>query len=269
MKQQKALTAYIDKEPDWWQGSLEDYSRWPAKAFLREVVHLSDAIRQCRRLFKRKADKSLNKDGQDSIYRWGAAALSAVLGHFETFQRALFAGMLEFTRLVPDFDVERCCSRLEKDASLSLQLARLSAYRGHAAPIGQLVADHLAGWHNPDQVNLYFGAIVQDFQFYSKADAEQLRLLWQLRHAVVHTGGWLSRPDAQRIGGLASLAEKPILFNEHFSEAACRRLHLIVARSTGGIGKKFVVKVPTAVMAQERRVKDLFVVESPRKSWLP
>ena len=119
-------------------------------------MHISDAIRQCRRLFIEKKDGRFNKDGQDSIYRLGAAALTSMMSHFETFERSLFAGMMEATRFVPDFKLDECCKRLQRDSQLSIDVNRILAYRGSAAPIGQVVADSLGSWHSPQKVNSHF-----------------------------------------------------------------------------------------------------------------
>ncbi len=266
--QPKSIIDYIDAVPSWWESSLQDYQQKPATAFLREAVHISDAIRQCRRLFKRKADKALNKDGQDSIYRLGAAAMSSMMSHFETFQRSLFAGMLEASRFVGDFQLEQCCKRLQSDSQLNLDTARLLAYRGRTAPIGQLVAEGLGSWHNPRRVNQHFAALIHDVQFYSGKESEQLELLWQLRHSVVHTAGWLTHADAQKIPGLLALADRPILLNENFVEAAARRLHVIVARSTTAMKGKFITKLTSATSADRAGVQALFEVRSPRLKWL-
>ena len=266
--QPKALHDYVDSVPAWWESKLEDYHRQPAVAFLREAVHISDAIRQCRRLFKRKKDKSLNKDGQDSIYRLGAAAMSSLMSHFETFERSLFAGLVESSRFVGGFDLGKCCKRLEGDSQLDLDIARLLAYRGRAAPIGQLVADGLGGWHNPRRVNQHFGALVGDFQLFSNKEADELDLLWQLRHSVVHTAGWLTHADSQKVARLLKLADRPILLNENFVEAAARRLHGIVGRSTASVGNKFVAKVTSAGPDDRKRIEDMFKVASPRAGWL-
>jgi hypothetical protein len=266
--QPKAIIDYIDGVPSWWESSLQDYQQKPATAFLREAVHITDAIRQCRRLFKRRNNKTLNKDGQDSIYRLGAAAMSSMMSHFETFQRSLFAGMLEASRFVGGFQLDQCCKRLQSDSQLNLDAARLLAYRGHAAPIGQLVADGLGSWHNPRRVNQHFTALAHDVQFYSGREAEQLDLLWQLRHSVVHTAGWLTHADAQKIPGLVALADRPILLNENFVEATARRLHVIVARSTSAMGVKFIAKVTSATSADRAGIEALFEVGSPRATWL-
>jgi hypothetical protein len=269
MTKPKPFAAYIDVAPDWWDSSLDDYLERPATAFLKQAVHIGDAVNQCRRRFQRKGDTSFNKDSQDSIYRLGAAALSSLMSHFETFERSLFAGLLEATRFIPTFDVSDCCKKLQRDSSLAVDLTRLVAYRGRPAPIGQLLADNLAAWHSPETVNSHFRAVVSDFQFFSKADSEELLVLWQLRHSAVHTGGWLTHADAQKHSALAALADRAILLNENFVEAVARRLHQIVKRSTGGIGTKFKAKLPPGLSVKDRKGVDLlFEVKSPRMSWL-
>jgi hypothetical protein len=101
---EKPFADYVERKPDWWESSLAEYTKSPAVAFLREAVHIADAMNQCQRRFQKKADGSYNKDSQDSIYRLSAAALGSIMGHFETFQRYLFAGMVEATRHIPGFD---------------------------------------------------------------------------------------------------------------------------------------------------------------------
>ena len=264
----KPFVDYVDAAPAWWESNLEDYQRTPATAFLREAVHIADSINQCRRRFLRKKDGTFNKDSQDSVYRLGAAALSSMMSHFETYQRALFAGMLEASRFIVDFRLTECCQRLEKQSALNLDIARVLAYRGRRAPVGHLIAGGLGGWHNPRQVNAHFGAIFPDHSFLSNKQGDQLDILWQLRHSIVHTGGWLTDADAQKVGFLLKLADRPILLNENCVEAAARRLHGIVAAATKGIGSRFLPKVSLGPGKQRREIEALFEVDSPRKRWL-
>jgi hypothetical protein len=265
----KSLVDYADEAPSWWGSNLSDYQRRPATAFLREAVHIADAIRQCRRLFKRRKNGKLNKDSQDSVYRLSAAALSSIMSHFETYQRSLFAGMIEATRFVPKFDLGKCRKRLEGDSHLALDIDRLLAHRGQAASAGHLIADSLTGWHVPTQVNSHFLAVEHEYVFFSGNDTNELFILWQMRHSIVHTAGWLTHADAQKVPFLLRIADKPILLNEQFIAAVARRLHGIVSRATAGIGNRFLPRLTVALSAQERaRVEELFEVQSPRPSWL-
>lgn len=241
--QAKALVDCIDDEPPWWGSKLGDYQKSPASAFLREAVHISDAVNQCKRRFMKKNDGTFNKDSQDSLYRLGAAAFSSMMSHFETFERSLFAGMLEGTHFVSGFRLEECRKRLQQDSLLALDINRLLAYRGRTAPIGQLVADSIGSWHNPVRVNAHFKTVLPDFQLFSGTEADDLDVLWQLRHSIVHTAGWLTHADAQKLRFLAKLADRPILLNPSFVEAVARRFHLIVGRATTAVGTKFMTKV--------------------------
>lgn len=265
----KAFTDYIDTEPPWWGSKLLDYQQRPASTFLRESVHIADAINQCRRRFQKKKNQEFNKDAQDSIYRLGAAAFSSMMSHFETFERSLFAGVVEATQFLAGFSLEDCCKRLQKDSQLALDVNRLFAYRGISAPIGQLLADSLASWHSPIRVNGHFRALVPDFQLFGGAETEQLVILWQLRHSIVHTGNWLTHADAQKVPSLSALADRPILLNDNFIEATARRLHGIVGRTTDLLGKKVLGKIKAGTLTTEvAKIKLLFEVVSPRTNWL-
>lgn len=266
---QKEFIDYVDTEPTWWESKLHDYESSPATAFLRECVHIADAIGLCRRRFARKRNGYLNRNGQDSMYRIGAAAFSSMMSHFEVYQRALFAGMMEASRFQPEFRLTECCKYLERDSNMSLDIQRLLAYRGRMAPIGHLIADSLSGWHSRARVNAHFKSLVPDYVFFSGKEENQLSILWQLRHSIVHTGGWLTHADAQKVHFLLKLADRPILLSEHFVEAVARRLHGIVDRSTKGLSSKFVPKLSLALSPSERDpITALFRVSSPRPAWL-
>ena len=268
-KAAKAIKEYVDPAPNWWESRVEDYQLRPAVTFLRETVHIADAINLCRRSFTRKKDGGLNKDGQDSMYRLGAAAFSSIMSHFEMYQRSLFAGLFEATRFHPQFTLASCVKYLEKDANFSLDMNRLFAYRGRTAPVGHLVADMLGSWHSPTKVNDHFRSLVHDRVLFANDDVVQLVVLWQIRHSVVHTGGWLTHADAQKTPVIASLADKPLLPNENFVEAVARRLHGIVYRATTGVGTAFLPKLSAATTPIERaRMVALFAATSPRPAWL-
>lgn len=266
---EKKFTDYVAEAPEWWDSSLSDYTDSPASTFLRECVHIWDAFNTCKRRFSKKNDGSYTKDSQDSLFRISAAALSSMMGQFETFQRFLFAGAVEATRFIPTFDVDKLCTRLQKDSSVNVTLKHLAAYRGEPASIGRLWADNLPGWHNPDRVNQHFAAILPDIQFYGRKEVRKLQTLWQLRHSIVHTGGWLTRADSQKVAGLGDLAGKPILLNDSFIDAASRRLHSIVNSATNRFGDRFLERLDDDLEdAQVATTTKLFLVESPRASWL-
>lgn len=266
---EKKFTDYVAEAPEWWDSSLRNYTDTPASTFLKECVHIWDAFNMCKRRFSKKRDGTYTKDSRDSLHRIAAAALGSLLGHFETYERFLFAGAVEATRFISTFDVGALCKRLEKDSNVSVSLTHLAAYRGEPASIGRLWADNLPGWHNPERVNQHFKAILPDVQFYGQKDIRRLQVLWQLRHSVVHTGGWLTRADSQKVTGLGELAGKPILLNDSFIDAASRRLHQVVKAATTRFGTRFVERLPADLGEAEREAAtNLFRVASPRTSWL-
>ena len=266
----KPLTAYLETPPSWWADDFALYQRSPATAFLSQTVHLADSVNHCLRHFKKKVNGSYTKDSQDSLYRLSAAALAAIMGQFEMFQRFFFAGVLEITRFVPTFDIDECCKRLAKGSGLSIEPSRLLAYRGRPAPIGQVVADNLVGWHDPARVNAHFAAVVPDTQLYSSADCQFLRVLWQFRHSIVHTAGWLTHPDAQKVKELNSLGGTPLVLGQWFVNTVARKFHPIVVRGTGRLKAKVLITLPEDLKPDEQQESDhLFETNTPRRSFLP
>ena len=144
-RKKKDCVDYIELLDDPDEVSLETYSRSPATAFLEQTVHMSNATEYCMRYFAKKKNNEFIKDAQDTIYRLSSAMLANLMGHFETYQHFLFAGLLETTRLAPNFDVDTCVKNLEKHGNLTVDLVRVSSFRGQPTPVGQILADNLKG----------------------------------------------------------------------------------------------------------------------------
>ncbi len=264
------FTRYLDAEPEWWRQGLPDYSREPGATFLIQALHLSDAVNHCYRHFPRKpvAANEFRKDGQDSLYRLSAATLASIMGHFEIFQRFLFAGLVEVTRLMPSFSMVKAVKSLTKQTRVEIDLADLGAYRGAPAQVGRLIADNLPGWHDPAAVNSYFRSVVPNVDLYSKKQQPFLQVLWQVRHSIVHTGGWLSVTDAQKVGELAAYGGRPILLGGRAVDSVVRRLHPLVKESVGRLEVAARGLLPADLEdEEEQEVAGLFVVRSSRNSW--
>ena len=264
------FTRYLDDEPGWWKEGLPDYSREPGATFLTQALHLSDAVNHCYRHFPRKPVKTeeFRKDGLDSLYRLSAATLASIMGHFEIFQRFLFAGLLEVTRLMPSFSMGKAVRSLTDQTRLEIDLESLGAYRGAPAQVGRLIADNLSGWHNPKAVNSYFLSIVPNVDLYSNRQRAFLEVLWQVRHSIVHTGGWLSVTDAQKVEELAEYGGQPILLGGRAVDAVVRRMHPLVKESVGRLELAARVLLPEDLQdEEEQEVAGLFAVRSSRSSW--
>jgi len=247
----------------------EDYSRSPASAFLRYTIEAKDAVSYCQKHFPKNADGAYRKDAMDSLQYIVSAFLPAIMGHFETFERYLFAGVFEHSRLLHGFDVEKFFSRLKKECNVSIDAVRLGAYRGFRAPVGILLADNLPGWHDPERVNSYFSAFGFKRQFFSNDDCARLRVLWQLRHSIVHTGGSITIPDAQKVDELKAYGGKPVVFDAQFVFEVSRRMHPLVKTATKGIEDCFRIGLIDNVPKQDQEsLAKLFEVKSSAPAWL-
>ena len=247
--------------------SLDDYAASPASTFCEEIVDISDAVAHCIRNFPKKTNAELTEASEDSLGQITAATLGTIMGHFELYQRFTFSTAFELTRHLPNFDFKNCARDLTKDSGLNIDVSTLMAYRGQPAPIGQLVADNLHSWHDPDKVNRYFKAIFSSLNFYSSQEADSLRVLWQLRHSMVHTGGWLTLPDAQKVHQLRAYGGQGIFLSENFTEVVARRLHQIVARATSRLDKAMAGHFPSEILTSDE-YKKFVAIKSPRRVWL-
>ena len=222
------------------------------------------------RKFPTKKNGEYTKDSLDSLQHIVTAMVPAVMGHFETYQRYLFAGAFDMSVHLADFDVDKFMAKLDKVSSVSIDPVRLSAHRGLGAEsIGILLADSLSGWHNPTRVNELFGAFNLKRQLFSGEDCDRLATLWQLRHSIVHTGGTLTLPDAQKVPALAGHGNCKTVFEKNFIYEISRKLHPVVKRSTEGFGAQYKTNLQAGVAADVgRKVSEFFRVGSSISAWL-
>ena len=250
--------------------SHDEYNMSPATAFLRYCVEAKSAIDLCIRHFPKNQNDEYTKDSSDSLQHLVIASLPTIMGHFETYQRALFAGMFDMSVYWQKFDVEKFFKDLAKESTVSIDLVRLSAYRGIGSKsIGTLLADSITGWHDPKKANGYFSAFGLKFTAFGNDEIEKLRVLWQLRHSIVHTGGTLTLSDAQKVLNLSAHAGKQIAFENNFMFEVARKLHPIVKQTTTGLGKAFKQRLlPTTSEAEKEKINRFFEVKSSVSSWL-
>jgi hypothetical protein len=243
------------------------YIKAPATAFLKYTIEAKDAINHCISKFK-LTNGNYGKDSIDSIQYLIVATLPSIMGHFETYQRYLFAGAFDYSVYLRGFNIDAFFKVLGKD--LSIDLVRLSAYRGDGiASVGAFLADNLQGWQNPHTVNEYFKAFGCGHDFYSKDACDQLKVLWQLRHSIVHTGGTLTLADSQKIGKLVTFGGKTIAFEKTFIFEASRKFHRIVKQATTEFGMDFCHRlVATTPEAVKAKIETLFEVKSSVAVWL-
>jgi hypothetical protein len=245
-----------------------EYLQWPATAFLKYTVEAKSAVDLAIRTFTRNADGSYRTDSLDSLQHLVTAMLPAIMGHFETYERYLFAGMFDASVHLAGFDVDRFIDRLGKDVSIDPK--RLSGYRGLGAEsIGLLIADSVAGWQQPGRVTSFFDAFDLKRQLFDKPSMRRLDVLWQLRHSIVHTGGTLTVGDAQKVAELAAYKGRKLVFEERFVYEVSRKLHPLVKQATEGMGSVFKGRLePSTPQEARNRINELFTVRSSVSVWL-
>ncbi len=265
----KEFHQYLLSDPSNTRISLAEYMQSPATAFLMYSVQAKDAVNNCLENFNKNADGSLNKPGLASLQHILSAMLPALMGHFETFQRHLFSGVFELSPHIEKFDVRKFFKVLDKETSLEIDPMKLSAYRGFGANVGIVIADNLPGWHDPEKVNRYFEAFGLKTQFYANGDCDRLRVLWQLRHSIVHTGSSITLSDAQRMEELTQYGGKPIVFEKNFILEVSRKLHPLIRDATKRIELAFQERLSVNAMQPVReKISQLFLVKSPTAVWL-
>lgn len=250
--------------------SHADYLKSPATAFLKCTIEAKDAIELCIKHFPKTENEGYTKASKDSLQYLVAASLPTIMGHFETYQRYLFAGIFDLSVYLTEFDTDKFFAKLAKETSITVDWTMLAAYRDIGQrSIGTLLSDSMTGWHDPEKVCRYFEAYSLGHQLYSKKDIERLKTLWQLRHSIGHTGGTLSFADAQKVKSLNTFGGNQIAFEKQFTFEVARKLHPIIKLGTEGLGKNFEAKVlPDTTAEQREKISEFFSVKSSVPTWL-
>ena len=250
--------------------SHEEYLESPATALLRYLVEAKSSIDLCVRHLPKRANGQFTKDSVDTLQHLIVASLPAVMGHFETFQRYLFAGMFDLSVFLNKFDTTVFFRALEKQTSINLDWTRLAAHRATGtASVGTVLTDSISGWHNPHRVNSYFECFGLKFAPFGASEVERLETLWQLRHSIVHTGGTLTLADAQKVKPLRGLGDRNIAFENNFIFEVARKLHPLVRDTTVGLGNGFKSRLIGGISAADQaRIDAFFAVRSSINVWL-
>ncbi|EPP4298122.1 hypothetical protein ACUP6R_003950, partial [Vibrio navarrensis] len=138
----KEFHQYLTTEHSDAHVSHDDYLQSPAVAFLKCTIEAKSSIDLCARHFPKKQDNEYTKDSIDSLQHLVIATLPMIMGHFETYQRHLFAGMFDQSVLLEKFEPERFFKALSGKTNIVIDWVRLAAYRDvGSSSIGTLLAD--------------------------------------------------------------------------------------------------------------------------------
>lgn len=252
--------------------SHSDYQLSPASAFLKYTIEAKDAIELCIRQFPKNMDGEYTKASIDSLQHLIVATLPTIMGHFETYQRYLFAGMFDYSVYLKGLDTKKFVEALNKACGdkLDLDLVRLAAHRGlGVSSIGVLVADCLPSWQSPHLVNGYFNAFGMKKDLFSQSDCQKIFVLLQLRHSIVHTGGTITLADAQKVPVLEKCADKNITFGNNFIYEVSRKMHGMIKASTLNVGDAYMARLVEDIPpAKKAAIEKLFEVKSSIHTWL-
>lgn len=248
-----------------------DYAISPATAFLKYTIEAKDAINMCVKHFPKKNTKEYTKAATDSLRYVSAALLPAIMGHFETFEKYLFAGMYENSVFLQKFDVRSFHTKISKisEHEVAIDLGGISPYRNYdGISVGMMLADNLHRWSSPDTVNKYYKCFA-DYNFFGEEEKKQLFVLWQLRHSLVHNGGTITRADSQKVERLNDCSNATIIFENNFINEVARKMHEIVGVATQGLGEAYIKRlIPSITMTQRKKIEKLFQVRSSVGVWL-
>lgn len=131
------------------------------------------------------------------------------------------------------------------------------------------MADNLPGWQDPEKVNRYFKLYFNNLNLFANDDCIRLKTLYQLRHSIVHTGGTLTIPDAQKVETLKGKGGTQLSFENNFIFEVSRKLHPLVKDSVSRIKTEFDNNLRPNLTAQEiERKEEFFDISSTVAVWL-
>ncbi len=256
--------------------TFTDYSTSPGNAFLKYSREAKDAVEYFRNNIKKLKKNKINfkqDDADASLELIVISFLPSLMGHFETYQKHLFAGIFEMSIFLKSFNEKTFIKKLQEakssesteNGSIKLDAVSLCSYRnfqpehlGLKSFIGLYLADNLPGWHDPVKVNNYFRAFGFPTDFFNNEDCKELKVLWQLRHSIVHTGGTLTRPDSQKVSTLRNLSGKTIVFEDNFIWIFARKIQQIVQTSTQRLETVFFNDLISNVGSEEAKRMKIF-----------
>lgn len=249
----------------------DDYTTSPATAFLKYTVEAKDAINMCAKHFPQKNNKEFSKAATDSLRYISAGLLPAIMGHFETFEKYLFAGMYENSVFLNKFDINTFHKKLSKISAhdISINLGGISPYRNYdGISVGMMLSDNLHNWSSPETVNEYYRCFA-DYNFFGEEEKKQILVLWQLRHSLVHNGGTITRADSQKVERLNNYSNNTIIFEDNFINEVARKMHEIVHIAVQGLGNAYIARLNADIAQPQRdKIEKLFEVKSPVGVWL-
>lgn len=182
------------------------------------------------------------------------ALFGQLMASFEYMLKDFIARVLDLTDIYDE--------KVKGAAWVEINVERVLAIRTANMSAGAMLIHPTMRWHDPDATNNRYGYFFGD-SLLKPGEIEQLNLLWILRHSVAHNAGYVTAPDAARLGA-AGLANKVAAIDDEFVRSAFDALKPIAKRLAEEVGRKVQLewmrlRLPDEDFARDRGRYELFL----------
>lgn len=153
-------------------------------------------------------------------HRIHLALFGQLMASFEYMLKDFLAQVVDATDI---FD-----SRLRSQKWIHVDVERVLSQRVAQTTAGALLVHPTLGWHDAEQVNSRFNDILGN-EVIDHAEIPTLSRLWIVRHSVAHNAGFVTGPDAGRLGS-GKIGEKVVAVDEDYVLDAFQFLSTIARR---------------------------------------
>ena len=139
-------------------------------------------------------------------HRIHLALVGQLMASFEYMLKDFMAQVVDTTDI---FD-----SQLKDQKWIGVDIERVLSQRVAPTTVGALLIHPTLSWSDPEEVNRRFKQILGN-QVIERDEIPTLARLWIVRHSVAHNAGFVTGPDAARLGA-AGLSEKVVAVDEKY-----------------------------------------------------
>jgi hypothetical protein len=250
---------------------IEEFELHPATALLDYTLVVKDAIEKCKKSFSKKANNHLTVESQVAIQNLINSALASIMGYFEMYEKYLFAAMFEKSLYLNTFNENNFYKNTlgKTQNKVEIPFTQLTSYRNSNVTTGLIIANSLGNWHDPEKVNTYFQSFGFKVTAFSNDDIRDLKVLWQLRHSIVHNGATITKADAQKVEELKTFGNRKIILSNKFIYDLSKSMHSMVFNVNSRLKHAFLMNMLATVTQDERdQVEKIFEVTSRNSFWL-
>lgn len=176
---------------------------------------------------ERLADNARGGVAKKHLHRIQLALFGQLMASYEYMLKDFLAQVIDTADV---FD-----QKLIKQKWINVDVERILSQRMAQTTVGSLLIHPTLGWNDPDQVNQRYQSILSN-EVIVASEIPTLNRLWILRHSVAHNAGFVTGPDAARIGS-AGIVEKVINTDDNFITQVFEFLTPIAERLANRCGR--------------------------------